>query len=200
MSPLKNQTIPRLEFLPALLLARLISSVTEALESDLSLSDPCCFSVLPWPSTGYIYKPFVQNRVAEIRKLLPPGYWVHCPGRDNPADLPSRGCTPKELAASPLWMTGPEWLADYALSGTVDLEMPEECRAEMKLHKTEVAHGLFVESPPPGIGQLMKCKDYSCFHRLLSVTSVVVRFCWARFVEVMSPLPLTISPEPKLSG
>ena len=74
-------------------------------------------------------------------------------------------------------MTGPEWLADYALSGTVDLEMPEECRAEMKLHKTEVAHGLFVESPPPGIGQLMKCKDYSSFHRLLSVTSVVVRFC-----------------------
>ena len=85
VSPLKNQTIPRLELLAALLLARLISSVTEALESELSLSDPCCFSdstvALYWiRGVEKSWKPFVQNRVAEIRKLLPPGYWVHCPG------------------------------------------------------------------------------------------------------------------------
>ena len=37
---------------------------------------------------------------------------MHCAGRDNPADIPSRGLTPKELATSELWMNGPDWLSD----------------------------------------------------------------------------------------
>jgi hypothetical protein len=48
----------------------------------------------------------------------------------------------------------------------VDIEMPED---EMKLSKVEVAHGLLVESVPPGIGQLMKCYDFSSLYKLLSV-------------------------------
>ena len=44
VSPLKMQTIPRLELLAALLLAQLMDSVTRALKSELSLSEPHCFS------------------------------------------------------------------------------------------------------------------------------------------------------------
>ena len=44
VSPLKTQTIPRLELLAALLLARLMDSVTRALKSELTLSEPHCFS------------------------------------------------------------------------------------------------------------------------------------------------------------
>ena len=44
VSPLKTQTIPRLELLSALLLARLMDSVSQALKSELPLSDPYCFS------------------------------------------------------------------------------------------------------------------------------------------------------------
>ena len=193
VSPLKTQTIPRLELLSALLLSRLVTSVTQALEGELQLSVPNCFTdstvTLFWiKGVEKIWKAFVQNRVSEIRKLLPTGCWAHCSGGDNPADLPSRGLTPCELAASQLWRNGPDWLKKKELTcEDLEVQMPEECKTEMKV---EVSHSLLAKMTALGIGQLLDCEDFSSFCRLISVTTTVLKFCYN--------LLKSIRPEPSI--
>jgi len=172
-----------LELLSALLLSRLIVSVIQALEDELQLSEPHCFTdstvALFWiQGVEKIWKAFVQSRVSEIRKLISPDCWDHCSGRDNPADLPSRGLTLCELAASQLWRNGPDWLKNSELSCKgLDVQMPEECKTEMKIPKVAVSHSLLASALAPDLGRLLKCEDFSSFHRLISVTAIVLKFC-----------------------
>ncbi|GFT27435.1 integrase catalytic domain-containing protein [Trichonephila clavipes] len=56
------------------------------------------------------FKPFVKNRVEEIQKLIEPLKWHHCPEKENPADIISRGISVRELKDSELWWHGPPWL------------------------------------------------------------------------------------------
>ena len=182
VSPISGQTIPRLELLSALLLARLVTSVHQSLESELSLAAPHCFTdstvALHW-IRGFEkdWKPFVQNRVSEIRKLTPTDCWRHCAGQDNPADIPSRGLGPLELSVSVLWRSGPDWLKDPGIDDLIqEVPMPEECMLEMKARDRNQVHGLLVTEESTGIGKIMKCEDYSNLRRLLTVTARLLKF------------------------
>lgn len=53
-------------------------------------------------------KPFVANRISEIRRLSAPGKWNHVKTKENPAHLVSRGMAIEDLALSDLWWNGPE--------------------------------------------------------------------------------------------
>lgn len=73
---LKKVTIPRLELLSALLLARLISTIMNTLEPKIELDKPMCYTdsqvALCWiKGVDKEWKQFVQNRVIEIQKLVP---------------------------------------------------------------------------------------------------------------------------------
>ena len=88
VAPLRGQTIPRLELLSALLLARLLTNVLEGLQDELKMSPPHYFTdstvALCWiKGTDKTWKPFVQNRVNEIRKLTSTELWKHCSGKNN---------------------------------------------------------------------------------------------------------------------
>ena len=45
-----------------------------------------------------------------IQNLIEPQNWKHCPGRENPADIPSRDLGASALASTALWLDGPDWL------------------------------------------------------------------------------------------
>ena len=137
VAPLKKQSIPRLELLSAVLLARLVDATKSSLSTELEISSCHCFTdsqvALCWiRNEERSWKPFVQNRVSEIRSLLPVKCWRHVPGLENPADVPSRGATPLELLVNKLWRDGPEVpLGRADIEEPSDAEILPECLKEL---------------------------------------------------------------------
>ncbi|UYV78593.1 hypothetical protein LAZ67_16002087 [Cordylochernes scorpioides] len=108
---LKKLTIPRLELLACLIGARLAANVIQDLEFEeiprFYWTDST--NALCWIQREDNWAAFVMNRVKEIHNLSSPESWRHIPGRLNPADLPSRGCSAESLKET-RWWEGPAWL------------------------------------------------------------------------------------------
>ena len=187
VSPIQGHSIPRLELLAALLLAKLISSVSAALEEELKLESPMCYTdskvALFWiKGQDKEWKQFVENRVIEIRQLVPVECWKHCPGEINPADLPSRGVELSELLCNPLWLNGPSCFhsldAQITVESEVDEPVPEECLHEMKISSRlqfESVHNMF-SSELHDNNPALRCEDFSTLRHLLRVTGCVQKF------------------------
>ena len=174
VAPIKPQTIPRLELLSALLLARLISTVSESLRSRLPLLPPKCFTdsrvALCWiVGLDKDWKPFVQNRVNEIRESVPVSSWSHCPGMLNPADLPTRGLTTEELSRNTLWRNGPD-LVQIPENVQLSDDLPEPCTAEMK------AHVLISCGQVPTVSNAIEAERFETLHKLYRVTAYIIKF------------------------
>ena len=104
-------TVPCVELLSAVLLTHLINTVRDSLCSTLQQVNIQCFTdsklALYWiRGVEKDWKPFVKNRVTEIRDSLTPDCGNHCSGKTNPADLPSRGISLSELSVSNVGLTG----------------------------------------------------------------------------------------------
>ncbi|XP_051159156.1 uncharacterized protein LOC127280293 [Leptopilina boulardi] len=107
----KGATIPRLELMAATIGVRLAQTVIQSLSREILDSTYWSDSstALAWIHRDIEWGVFVRNRVKEIRSLSEPKNWKFVPGEMNPADLPSRGCTPSQLVDSQWWL-GPLWL------------------------------------------------------------------------------------------
>ncbi|XP_025995450.1 uncharacterized protein LOC113004946 [Solenopsis invicta] len=93
VAPLKRPTIPRLELSAAVLLVKQILKIRETL--DLTRAPTHLWSdsavALAWiKSHPSRWKEFVKNCVAFIQEC-PDTHWHHISGKENPADLASRG-------------------------------------------------------------------------------------------------------------
>ncbi|GIX88184.1 reverse transcriptase [Caerostris darwini] len=175
----RKVTIPRLELLACVLGSRLAKYVVTALFlrevptyywADATVA-------LCWIQREENWGVFVNNRVREIRSLTKKEYWRHIPGKLNPADIASRGCTLQHLLQYG-WWEGPEFLKAFPEAWPKSEFSPNEelIAAEMK-KKIIVDLSVKIEKP-------------EWFERLSSFSKIVRVFCWMiRFVNKLRKKP-----------
>ena len=171
VAPLKKVTLPRLELLGSLLAARLLRFVQRALQLDESVEYTCWTDstvALAWiRGDASRWKQFVANRVREIQDLTDPSHWRHCPGKDNPADLTTRGILAENLIESDLWLKGPDWLDSLPSVPCENLDDLDEVRVEEQV---------LLVGPSYTVEEIYEYKRSSSFSKVLRVVGWVRRF------------------------
>ena len=147
-------------------LGQALTSISQSLHKEVSLSLPCFTDskvALCWiRGIDKDWKLFVQKRVLEIRRFLPPECWRHCQGRDNPANIPFRGCTPHDFSVNRLLGAGPDWLPEGRFGNSYpDLPMPQVFMTYMNAKDLDRVHRQLTTMGPSGLCQIIKCKNFS---------------------------------------
>jgi hypothetical protein len=146
-------------------------------------------TALAWISRNEDWGTYVGNRVREILQLTDPKFWRYVPGPMNPADFPSRGCSPLSLLRS-RWWEGPSWLLEDeewpAGDGSPDEEIVS---AERKKTKNQ-SHSAVLESWFHHSNYELK----SSFLKEVRIMSLVLRFLKNCRIEKEKSLERTFPP------
>nr|XP_049702535.1 uncharacterized protein LOC126055847 [Helicoverpa armigera] len=185
VAPMNPTTIPRLELCGALLGARLCSKVLDSLQCNISRkvlwSDSMV--VLGWVQTPpRDLKVFVCNRVNEINQLTPGFDFRYVPTDQNPADMGSRGVSPKQLKGSSLWWAGPSFLANDPTCWPTQQQIPS--LPELKIPRNIECHTTIVNN-------IIEFEKYSNFNKLIRIYAYVQRFvhnCLNKNSRISGPL------------
>ena len=166
------------------MLARLISSVPKALDPSLKINKCVCWldsEIALWGSLRVKgeFKPFVQNRVVEIRKLVTPDVWKYVPTDQNPADIASHGCKASRLEDDKKWWEGPfflkrssDCLPNQKEYGVKNFETNPLSEIKPTRRVTTVATTVEVK----GLEQIIQPSKFSDVYKLVRVTCCVLRF------------------------
>ncbi|XP_075151197.1 uncharacterized protein LOC142225306 [Haematobia irritans] len=176
VAPVKKLTIPKLELCGARLLTKLLETVVREVAFDYEIflwTDSAI--VLGWlQKTPQTLKTFVSNKVSEILSIANINQWRYVNTKDNPADLGSRGCPPRELANSQLWWHGPPWLTQEIS------KWPEPRTFEPTDLETKKVSAFHMKIVDESIIQ-----RFSSLNRCLRVLSYIFRFIKASRKEVI---------------
>ena len=113
VAPLNQHSIPRLELLATQLALDIAELLVQALPITMDKvwmwTDST--NVLCWlRSPSKSLHTFVGHKIARMQTTTPKGHWKWVPTDQNPADIPSRGATIKDLRKKDLWWKGPAFL------------------------------------------------------------------------------------------
>lgn len=192
VTPIKKPapTIPRLELLSCLIGSRILKRVIETLEPKecriFCWTDSS--TALAWIRRRENWGTFVGRRVKEIASNTDVDTWRHIPGVLNPADLPSRGCSPKELLMS-RWWEGPKWLKSKLEDGPCSEPVFDEKEIGLERKKITVPVSVFKERSVPE-------PHFSTFAQNLRVYGWIRRFfnnCRAKKNERISAPHLSLA-------
>ena len=136
VAPLRQETMPRLELLGALLLSRLMLSVRNSLNDELLLDNVYYWCDLQTAlalikSANKEIKAFIENRVTEMRKNSIILNWHYCKTIENPSDDLITRKQIIDLNSSKLWWEGPIFLKEHDIfenKDVIEIDIIEEKR------------------------------------------------------------------------
>uniref|UniRef100_A0A182WXR6 DUF5641 domain-containing protein n=1 Tax=Anopheles quadriannulatus TaxID=34691 RepID=A0A182WXR6_ANOQN len=172
--PPRAITTPRAELLAALLLARMVVKFLNA--TELKFESVHLWSdskiVLAWvKKTPELLQTYVSNRVSEIQQLSQSFHWHYISTHDNPADLISRGVTPRKLIGSTIWWRPQP--TQHLIEDEDEVEIPDNELPEMRA-------GVALAMTVP-------IERFPIFDRLSSYTQIVRSMAYlvrlARFIK-----------------
>jgi len=172
VAPLRQNTIPRLELMAALMVSRhakiIYEEFKEKPESVELWSDSKV--VLHWLRLdSSLMKAFAGVRVTEIQSTWNKEHWRYIPTDLNPADDLSRGLPTEELNGR--WMKGPAFLRKPREEWPAEkLDTPMANDPEMKNAKHKPV-GAIVQNQ-----DILKPSTFSSWQRLLGITAYCMHF------------------------
>ena len=178
VAPLKGLSIPRLELMAGRILVNLVETVKSALSNQVKVDKTRYWldskTALYWILNQGEWKDFVQNQVNEILKLSNKEDWGHVPGKENPADIGSRGASVGQLETNKLWWEGPHWLkcGEHKWPPRITPEDSEDIGEERKRATVMVV----LAEDQKRVGNVIDLEKFSELEKLLRVTALVKRF------------------------
>ena len=156
-----------------------MKSVQTALENVNIVNDVFYWTdaldCLHWvTNSSTVWQKFVQSRVEKIRNNSQRVKWRHCPGKENPADIPSRGLDISIPETMKKWLFGAAFLSR---DETFWPKTPNwEKSTEVLSNATNNNVCLMNSIKEIDLNDVIDSQRHSSIHKLLRVTSYVMRF------------------------